>query len=82
MTIYRETIGIGVAGFTLLALFSPLESAAQSYPAKTVRMIVPLVPGGSVDTLARVLAQKMTESMGQQVFVDNRGGASGNIGTE
>jgi len=43
---------------------------------------VPLVPGGSVDSVARVLAQKMAESMGQQVVVDNRGGASGNIGTE
>jgi tripartite-type tricarboxylate transporter receptor subunit TctC len=45
-------------------------------------MIVPLVPGGSVDTMARALAQKMSEIMGQQVVVDNRGGASGNIGTE
>jgi tripartite-type tricarboxylate transporter receptor subunit TctC len=55
---------------------------AQGYPAKPVRMIVPLVPGGSTDALARVLAQKMSESMGQQIVVDNRGGASGNIGTE
>lgn len=78
----RGAIGIGVFGFTLLVLFAALESAAQSYPAKPVRMVVPLVPGGSVDNLARVLAQKMTETMGQQVFVDNRGGASGNIGTE
>ena len=57
-------------------------SFAQTYPTKPVRMVVPLVPGGSVDNLARALAQKMSESMGQQVFVDNRGGASGNIGTE
>jgi tripartite-type tricarboxylate transporter receptor subunit TctC len=57
-------------------------AAAQSYPVKPVRMIVPLVPGGSVDTMARALAQKMSENMGQQVVVDNRGGASGNIGTE
>ena len=58
------------------------DSSAQAYPTKPVRMVVPLVPGGSVDNLARALAQKMSESMGQQVFVDNRGGASGNIGTE
>jgi tripartite-type tricarboxylate transporter receptor subunit TctC len=57
-------------------------AAAQGYPVKPVRMIVPLVPGGSVDTMARALAQKMSETMGQQVVVDNRGGASGNIGTE
>ena len=65
-----------------LGLFPAIDAAAQGYPAKPVRMVVPLAPGGSVDTLARALAQKMSESMGQQVFVDNRGGASGNIGTE
>jgi tripartite-type tricarboxylate transporter receptor subunit TctC len=69
-------------GLALLALCCACEAAAQIYPAKPVRMVVPLVPGGSVDTMARVLAQKMSESMGQQVFVDNRGGAGGNIGTE
>jgi tripartite-type tricarboxylate transporter receptor subunit TctC len=63
------------------ALAAPF-AAAQAYPVKPVRMIVPLVPGGSVDTMARALAQKMSETMGQQVVVDNRGGASGNIGTE
>jgi tripartite-type tricarboxylate transporter receptor subunit TctC len=72
----------GVAGVTLAALLPAPHASAQGYPVKPVRMIVPLAPGGSVDTLARVLAQKMSESMGQQVFVDNRGGASGNIGTE
>ena len=69
-------------GCALLALLPAPPAAAQNYPAKTVRMIVPLVSGGGVDTLARVLAQKMAESMGQQIVVDNRGGASGNIGTE
>ena len=71
-----------VLGFTLLSLLLAPDSAAQGYPAKTIRMIVPLAPGGSVDNLARVLAQKLTDSMGQQVYVDNRGGASGNVGTE
>jgi tripartite-type tricarboxylate transporter receptor subunit TctC len=65
----------------VLALAAPF-APGQDYPAKPVRMIVPLVPGGSVDTLARALAQKMSENMRQQVVVDNRGGASGNIGTE
>lgn len=73
---------IGIAGFALLSVCLASDAAGQGYPVKTVRMIVPLVPGGSVDNLARVLAQKLTESMGQQVYVDNRGGASGNIGTE
>jgi tripartite-type tricarboxylate transporter receptor subunit TctC len=64
------------------ALLAVPDAAAQTYPAKIVRMIVPLVPGGSVDAVARALAQKMSETMGQQIVVDNRGGASGNIGTE
>lgn len=55
---------------------------AQPYPAKPVRLVVPYPPGGGSDTIARPLAQKMTEGLGQQVFVDNRGGANGNIGME
>ncbi len=55
---------------------------AQGYPARPIRMIVPFPPGGSIDVLARPLAQKMSEFMGQQVVVDYRSGASGNIGTE
>jgi tripartite-type tricarboxylate transporter receptor subunit TctC len=80
-TICRTTIAIRVFGFAFLSQFLALGAAAQ-YPVKPVRMVVPLVPGGSVDNLARALAQRLTESMGQQVYVDNRGGASGNIGTE
>jgi len=66
----------------LLAMSGALSAAEQAYPARPIRMIVPLVPGGSVDNMARALAQKMSENIGQQVVVDNRGGASGNIGTE
>jgi tripartite-type tricarboxylate transporter receptor subunit TctC len=55
---------------------------AQTYPAKTVRMIVPFAPGGNTDIIARVFAPKMAEALGQQVIIDNRGGAGSTIGTE
>jgi tripartite-type tricarboxylate transporter receptor subunit TctC len=65
----------------LLALIA-LPAVAQSYPAKTVRLIAPFPPGGSVDVVGRILAAKLTDNIGQQVIVDNRSGASGNIGME
>lgn len=55
---------------------------AQTYPSKAVRIISPFPPGGSVDSVARVVANELTKPMGQQIVVDNRSGASGNIGTE
>lgn len=58
------------------------DAGAQAYPAKPVRVIVPSAPGGSVDTLARLVAQKMTASTGQQFVVENRAGSGGVVGTE
>ena len=55
---------------------------AQGYPAKPVRLIIPFPPGGATDILGRVLAQKLTEQMGQSVVVENRPGAGGTIGSE
>lgn len=78
----RGAICTGLFGSMLLALIPALEADAQTYPAKAVRMIVPYGAGGSVDVIARLLAVKLTESMEQQVLVDNRPGAAGNIGTE
>ena len=71
-----------VALASVVSLAVAATVSAQSYPARPIRMIVPFSPGGTSDTLARILGQKMTEAWGQQVVVDSRPGASGIIGTE
>ena len=72
-----------VKWFTTLALTSASAVAlAQVYPHKTIRLIVPFPAGGPTDIIARTVGQKLTESMGQAVVIDNRGGSGGNIGTD
>jgi len=66
----------------LLAAAPVLAQSPGNYPAKTVRLVVPFTPGGSTDILGRVVAQRLTETWGQQVVVDNRPGAGGTIGVE
>ena len=58
------------------------QSASLAYPVKPVRMVVPFSPGASTDTVARMLAQKLSETWGQQFIVDNRAGAGGSLGAE
>ena len=67
---------------TFLLAISAAGVLAQAYPAKPIRFVVPWAPGGSTDVLARIIAQKLNESWGQPMLVENRPGASGNLGSD
>ncbi|MCW5605765.1 MAG: tripartite tricarboxylate transporter substrate binding protein [Burkholderiales bacterium] len=75
----RFLIAIGTAALSA-TVSVPVQ--AQGYPTKSIRIIVPYAPGGGTDTVARALAQRMTESLGQQIVIENRAGANGIIGSE
>ena len=78
-----QPLTVVVAGFLASLLVAP--AAAQSsaaYPTRPIRFVVPFAPGGNADTLSRAAGQKVAEAIGQQVVIDNRAGANGNIGME
>jgi tripartite-type tricarboxylate transporter receptor subunit TctC len=64
------------------ALAAPHPALAQAFPSKPVKLVIPFPPGGSLDNIGRLLAQKLSESWGQQVVIENRPGAGGNIGAD
>jgi tripartite-type tricarboxylate transporter receptor subunit TctC len=67
---------------TFLSVMTPLAGAQQNYPARPVRLIVTVPPGGAADLVARVMAQKLSDALGQTFVVDNRGGGGGQIAAE
>src|SRR5712691_1833317 len=79
---YRFFAAVIAIGISLSMGLWSSTAFAQAYPTKPVKLIVPFVPGGAVDVLGRVVAQKLSEGLGQQVIVENRSGAGGTIGAE
>jgi len=66
----------------ILALLFVATAAAQTYPSRPVRIVIPLSPGGTTDVPGRIIAQKLSETLGQQFYVENRAGAGGTIGSD
>jgi tripartite-type tricarboxylate transporter receptor subunit TctC len=71
---------VQLAAAAMAAYAAPRIASAQSYPEKPVRMIVPYAPGGPTDVITRLVAQRLTDHVGKQFFVENMGGGGGNIG--
>ena len=66
----------------LVVVLLPSAAAAETYPSRPIKLVVPFPPGGPNDIIARVVGQRMSELLGQPVVVDNRGGAGGVVGTD
>jgi tripartite-type tricarboxylate transporter receptor subunit TctC len=72
---------IALAAAVTLGIAAPGNASAQGYPARPITLIVPFPAGGGVDAMARIVAERLTATLGQQIIIDNRGGAAGVIGT-
>jgi len=80
--IRRSKLGFVIASLVVLPAVGTGPVLAQSYPSKPIRFIVPWPPGGGADIMSRLVNQQLGDVLGQQVIIDNRGGAAGNIGAE
>src|SRR5207247_10054130 len=78
---YNPAMRVRLCAFVIAAIF-PMTAAAQSYPSKPVRLIVPFPPGGSNDVVGRMIAVQLSARLDKAVIVENQGGAGGLIGTE
>jgi tripartite-type tricarboxylate transporter receptor subunit TctC len=78
---FTRRLCLHLAGVALAGAILPQAANAQSWPTKPVRLIVPFAPGGTTDTFARLVGQKLSEHYGQQFYVENMAGTSGNHGT-
>jgi tripartite-type tricarboxylate transporter receptor subunit TctC len=76
----KQLIQVMATSLTLLTVAANVQ--AQTYPSKTIKIIVPAPPGGAIDIIARVVGDKLSASMGQPVIIDNKPGASNNLGTD
>jgi len=81
--LFMKSLSQSLVSFLAAAMtVVPAQAAAQTYPTKPVRLMVPFVPGGNTDIIARVVAPEMSKALGQQLVIENRGGAGSTIGTE
>ncbi|MBY0440417.1 MAG: tripartite tricarboxylate transporter substrate binding protein [Burkholderiales bacterium] len=78
----RPQRAIAAASFAVFAVALAPAAFAQAFPSKPLRMVIPFAPGGGSDFIGRIAAQQLTESLGQTVVVENRGGAGGSLGVE
>jgi tripartite-type tricarboxylate transporter receptor subunit TctC len=82
MTIHSNASRRGLAALAIIAAFAASNVAAQAYPARPIRVIVPFAPGTGLDQTVRLMGEKFQQATGQPLVVDNKGGAGGNIGTD
>jgi tripartite-type tricarboxylate transporter receptor subunit TctC len=78
----RKALAVGAVASVLLLIGFSASAQPQAYPTRIIRLIVPVVPGGGSDFIARTLAEKLSQALGQSVIVENRSGGQTNVGTE
>src|SRR6266851_4071756 len=78
----RTAFGLTAIAATLALSLGTLDAQAQAYPTRSIKIVVPATPGGAIDVIARLLGDKLTAAMGQPVVIENKPGASNNLGTD